>query len=78
MAAYLLLDKDRKAINVIEWDAISEHVMGEGVVSLVQYDGVFHSGGVFDGGKIVDPNPAPSAAQEAPQPMRGEAMSVLA
>ena len=77
MAAYLLLDKDRKAINVIEWDGRTEHALSEGVVSLLQYDGPFFPGGVFNGTEIVDPNPPAPAPPAAPQPASGEPVSVL-
>jgi hypothetical protein len=77
MANYLLLDKDRKAINVIEWDGKTEHVMGEGVVSLVQYDGPFFPDGIFDGANVIDPN-STAPGQATSTLADGEAMSVLA
>lgn len=65
MATYLLLDKDRRAINVIEWDGASEHaIAGDGVVSFVRFDGAFREGWAFDGAGLVDPSPPP----EAPPP----------
>lgn len=57
MAQYLLLDKDRVAVNATEWDGVSEFIMPEGAVGFVRYDGVFASGWAWDGEKLVDPNP---------------------
>jgi hypothetical protein len=73
MPQYLLLDRERKALNLIEWDGKSEHVIGEGVASLVRYDGVFHPNGTFDGTAVSNPNAPPEEKPLAD----GEAMRVI-
>jgi hypothetical protein len=72
-----LLDKDRKAINVIEWDGAIAHAVHEDEVERFPYDGLFFVGSVFDGETVSNPNPV-STEGFAPTIVDGEAMSVLA
>jgi hypothetical protein len=76
MATYLLLDKDRRAVNVIEWDERSDH--DHGAHDRVKYDGTFYQGGLFDGEKVINPDPDAATEAIAPKIIDGEAMSVLA
>jgi hypothetical protein len=69
-------DKDRKAINAIEWDGKTEYaIISEGVVSFVQYDGPFFPGGLFDGAIVIDPNAPPP---EGPADASAEPVHVIA
>jgi hypothetical protein len=77
MATHLLLDKDRRAINVIEWDGITEHLKGDDVAECVPYEGSFNHGWVFDGTELVNPDPMQPKSVAAPTIADGEAMSVL-
>lgn len=56
MAQYLLLDKDRKAMNCMEWDGATEFIMPEGAVSFVKYGGPFVAGWTWNGECLLDPS----------------------
>lgn len=61
----VLLDKDRRAVNIVVLDLALEFTLPEGVVGFALYDGPFYPGGKWDGKQIIDPNPTaeePSAA----------------
>ena len=48
MTNYLLLDGENKAINYI--------TANPGVVKIIEYEGIFFEGGLFDGETVLDPN----------------------
>ena len=56
MAQYLLLDKDRKAVNCMDWDGTTEFIMPEGATSFVKYDGPFVLGWTWNGAELFDPS----------------------
>lgn len=54
MAQYLLLDKDRKAVNVMEWDGVTEFIMPEGSVGFVLYEGPYIPNATWNGSELVE------------------------
>lgn len=72
MAQYLLLDKDRNAVNAMEWDGVSEYILQPGAAGLVRYDGPYFAGWAWNGKELADPNAAPAA----PAPAEAESAGV--
>lgn len=60
MASYLIIDKNQKAANLIEWDG--QHDISFLDAQLVPFTGTWDAGWAWAGGKCVDPNPPPPQA----------------
>lgn len=65
MATYLTLDKDQRALNIVEWGGTTIWQLKDDEAAFVQYDGPWWPGALWDGKKLIDPNPPEQSASTA-------------